>query len=426
MLVSQQTICKILNTKDFDFIVDNAIDSSYFIGCEKEFEFIKDHYNRYKSIPDVETFKSKFNNFDIIEVSEPDTYLLNKLREEHLAQTTIPIVKKTAELYKEDANKAVEYILSNLNNVQINYGIEGIDIIKNAEERLLELKDKQKNKDNWYFSFGLEELDELLGGIQRGEELITFFARPGIGKSWTLEKIAIAIWEQGGNVGFFSPEMAANTVGFRFDTLYKHFSNTSLSNAKSISGYEKYIKELSKNKTKFLVTSPIDFGKQATVSKLRSWIKSNKLDALIVDGIKYLSDERYKRGDNATTSLTNISEDLMTLSNELKIPVLVAIQSNRGGADQEKESPELENIRDSDGCAHNSTRVIAITNRDSIIGFHIKKNRYGQVGNKLLYNVDIDTGTYTYLPNDKSGLVSDELKVIENASKYVEDSGDVF
>ncbi len=116
----------------------------------------------------------------------------------------------------------------------------------------------------------------------------------------------------------------------------------------------------------------------------------------------------------------------MTLSNELKIPVLVAIQSNRGGADQEKESPELENIRDSDGCAHNSTRVIAITNRDSIIGFHIKKNRYGQVGNKLLYNVDIDTGTYTYLPNDKSGLVSDELKVIENASKYVEDSGDVF
>ncbi len=207
MLVSQQTICKILNTKDFDFIVDNAIDSSYFIGCEKEFEFIKNHYDRYKSIPDIETFKSKFNNFDIIDVSEPDTYLLNKLREEHLAQTTIPIVKKTAELYKEDANKAVEYILSNLNNVQINYGIEGIDIIKNAEERLLELKDKQKNKENWYFSFGLEELDELLGGIQRGEELITFFARPGIGKSWTLEKIAIAIWEQGGNVGFFSPEI---------------------------------------------------------------------------------------------------------------------------------------------------------------------------------------------------------------------------
>ena len=68
MLVSQQTICKILNTKDFDFIVDNAIDSSYFIGCKKEFEFIKNHYDRYKSIPDIETFKSKFNIFYIIDV----------------------------------------------------------------------------------------------------------------------------------------------------------------------------------------------------------------------------------------------------------------------------------------------------------------------------------------------------------------------
>lgn len=426
MLVSQQTICKILNTKDFDFIVDNAIDSSYFIGCEKEFEFIKNHYDKYRSIPDIATFKNKFENFNVTEVLEPNAYLLNKLREEHLAQTTIPIIKKTADLYKEDANKAVEYILSNLKNVQTNYGIEGFDIIKNAEDRLLELKDKQKNRENWYFSFGLSEVDELLGGIQRGEELITFFARPGIGKSWTLEKIAIAIWEQGGNVGFFSPEMAANTIGFRFDTLYKHFSNTSLSNAKTISGYEKYIGELKKKKTKFLVTSPIDFGKQATVSKLRSWIKSNKLDVLVVDGIKYLTDERYKRGDNATTSLTNIAEDLMTLSNELKIPVIVAIQSNRGGANQEKEAPDLEDIRDSDGISHNATRVIAITNKDNIIGFHIKKNRYGQVGNKLLYNVDIDTGTYTYLPNDNSGLVSDELKVIENANKYMEDSGDVF
>ena len=61
--------------------------------------------------------------------------------------------------------------------------------------------------------------------------------------------------------------------------------------------------------------------------------------------------KRYKKGDNKTISLINISEDLMALSIELGIPILVVVQSTRGGvknADSEG-TPELENIRDSDG-----------------------------------------------------------------------------
>ena len=58
-------------------------------------------------------------------------------------------------------------------------------------------------------------------------------------------------------------------------------------------------------------------------------MQKNKLDILGIDGITYLTDERYKKGDNRTTMLTNISEDLISLSIELKIPIIVVVQSNR-------------------------------------------------------------------------------------------------
>ena len=116
---------------------------------------------------------------------------------------------------------------------------------------------------------------------------------------------------------------------------------------------------------------------------------------LAIDGITYMTDERYKRGDNKTTQLTNISEDLMQLSCELRIPILVVVQSNRGGVD--KDTPDLEDIRDSDGISHNATKVISLRQKGDGLIMHIKKNRDGRVGDKICYLWDIDTGTFNYV-----------------------------
>ena len=125
----------------------------------------------------------------------------------------------------------------------------------------------------------------------------------------------------------------------------------------------------------------------------------NKLDVLAVDGITYLTDERYKRGDSKTISLTNISEDLMQLSVELKIPILVVVQSNRGGVkESENDTPDIENIRDSDGIAHNATKVLSLKRKgDDGLIIEIKKHRDGEFGGKLTYLCDIDTGKLQWL-----------------------------
>ena len=111
--------------------------------------------------------------------------------------------------------------------------------------------------------------------------------------------------------------MSADAIGYRFDTLHEHFSNSELFKGIPINDYKDYIDGLleCEHAGAFWVATPEDFGRKITISKLRNFIRQCELDALIIDGITYLSDER---GDNKTTSLTNISEDLMQLSCETK------------------------------------------------------------------------------------------------------------
>ena len=417
-MVQQQIINKILQEADDSIIHDNLLTREHFIGWEQEFDFIEEHKDKYGNIPDKETFKNKFPEFVMMEVNESDKYLVQTIQEEYLYSVSVPILQKFAELLKTDANEANEYLESQRHLLHPNYYIGGTDIVHESDSRKEEYRDRKNNQKDWYFESGFPELDEIIHGIQRGEELMVLFARLGQGKSWVLAKICAHIWKTGFNVGYVSPEMSANMVGFRFDTLIRNFSNKNLMYGRDESEYEEYLDDLKNRENKFVVATPIDFDRKITVSKLRNWVKQYKLDIIAVDGIKYLSDERGNKKDNLTTSLTNISEDLMELSMELKIPVIVVVQANRAGASgaDEDGTPELESIRDSDGIAHNASKVISLKQKaDGVLEMGIKKNRFGAMGGRLNYLWDIDTGEFTFSDSGKSSQRRTEHK--ENTNK---------
>lgn len=419
-MIELQAINKILQDKDFSFVINSALSKEYFTGYEAEFEFIRKHFEKYKNVPDKATFISAFPDFEFTDVKESTKYIVDKLRENHVYNAAVPIITKTVELFKEDSNRAVEYLRRNIDTIKTAYGVSGVDIIQDAMSRLQELEDKCNNRDNWFFKSGFPELDIVIGGIQRGEELIVVFARTNQGKSWIAEKMAVSVWEQGYNIGFFSPEMSAESIGYRFDTLFKNFSNSSLVYGEKVeSKYKSYINALSRNKAKFLVTTPNDFDRMPSVSKIRNWIIENQLNMVVIDGMSYLYDERYRKGDNTTTSLTNISEDLMSLSVELKVPIIAVVQANREAAGDDKTSaPSLETIRNSDGISHNASKVISLRNKAGTLELNIVKQRNGIVGNKLLYTWDIDTGKFTYIPSSKSGIADDSATAHQNKDAF--------
>ena len=156
---------------------------------------------------------------------------------------------------------------------------------------------------------------------------------------------------------------------------------------------------------------------------------AHALDAIAIDGITYMTDERYKKGDNKTTPLTNISEDLMSLSIELKIPILVVVQANRSGVvDAEKGgTPVLESIRDSDGISHNASKVLSIRqDKDGMLEIGIKKQRFGPVGGKLKYSWNIDKGIFDFVPSyDDDQAIDRTERQIKHERKNI-DKTDVF
>ena len=433
MIISVQVLSKVLQTGDNSIIEENSLTEDYFLGYKNEYNFIQQHVQEYGNVPDKVTFLANFPEFEIVDVAETDKYLVDTIREQYLFEQSAPVLKKMADLLTTDSNEAMAYLASHLDMLQPVRAFGGTDIVAKAKDRFDAFKERKSNPKEWFFETGFPELDDLINGVQRVEELFVIFARTNQGKSWILEKICAHIWGLGFNIGYFSPEMSANSVGFRFDTLTNHYANRALiTGGQEIDEdtYQSYTEGLKQHTNRFMVATPADFGNSVTVTKLKSWVRQYKLDLIAIDGITYISDERGKKGDNKTTSLTNISEDLMSLSVSLGIPVLLVVQANRSGVvgDEDEGIPELESIRDSDGISHNASKVISIRQKkNNVLELGVKKNRYGSVGGKLNYVWDINTGEFKFIPSTDDAEPKERTRQkVGDAKKKYRNSEDVF
>lgn len=424
-MVDVQILSKVLNTGNIEIIVHNGLDSNYFPNYTNEFKFIVDHYKQYNKVPDKETFLSQFPDFNIAQVTEADTYLLDKISEEYLYNKSVPILKKVEQLIQTDSRRAVEYLQQELPFLTSKLRLVAKDIVKDADERVQEL---EKRKDGKYFiTTGFRELDNALMGWQRGEDLVTIMGRTNEGKSWTLLKFLEEAWKAGYRVGLYSGEMSSIQMGFRFDTIYNNFSNTFLTKgSQDIESYKEYVKNL-KEKNSFFIITPEDMGGSCTVTKLEAFIQKYKLDILGVDQYSLMDDEEFKAGQQPLrVKYANISKGLFQLSCRYHIPILAAVQANRAAAVKDKktkvEGPKLEHISEADAIAHNSSRVIAMRQNEGNLEFEIVKNRIGGRNGKYLYRWLIDTGKFEYVPT----LANNDIKQIEQIKKQFRDKEDVF
>ena len=224
-MVELQIINRILADKNDSIIELNNITPDYFTDYPEEFEYIQEHKREYGNIPDVETFLAEFEDFEIIKVNESNEYLVKTFREEYLYKTAVPILVKMSDKLKVNSYDAVEYLKSNIDKLKIDGVTIGTDIISQANERLEVYKETRDNTESHFIPTGFKELDDVLGGFHKGEELVVIFARTGQGKTWVSVKMLEHMWKMNQRIGILEPEMSAIRTGYRFDTLHKHISN---------------------------------------------------------------------------------------------------------------------------------------------------------------------------------------------------------
>ena len=395
-MIELQVINKILNDGNLEFLKKNGFKGEDFIQFKDEINFILDFYKQYNKVPSRETFIDNFNDFEFIDTPESEDYLVDKFREENLYNEFLPILKKVADLMKDNSFDAYNFLKGRIPDLNVSLKNPAIGVMSTSILRADSLKKRAYEADHNFISTGLKSLDDIIFGWNKGEELATIVGRPGQGKSWLTLLFLVSAWKQGLTVGLYSGEMSEESVGYRIDTLLRHFSNQDLVRGTllDIKEYDKYIEEISKSKNEFFVLTPANLKRRATVSDLEDFIDTNKIDILGVDQFSLLQDERASKRSDTREELEHLSMDLFNLSTKKHIPILAVSQSNRMGAKNEKEkgTPDIENIYGSDSIAQNSTKILTLRQKDDKFEISIKKNRYGMSFKNLEFRWDIEHG----------------------------------
>ena len=422
-MIQLQVLNKIIQNRDPSLILLNNLNETFFSDYPDEFKYILNHYNQFGVIPDKETFIGKFNDFDFIQVNEPDAYLINELyNDRNRRELAVVFNKMRTLLMNNDINEATKLFKETSEKMSESVHLDSVDIFKDTS-RFQDYVERSQDFGKFYISTGFKELDEVLGGWDREDELATIVARTNQGKSWLLLKTALAAAEQGLKVGLYSGEMSVRKVGYRIDTLLGHISNSAMirGNLDIHNQYEKYIQDLKDGKVKgtIKVLTPDMISGPAGVTALRAFIEKEKLDMLCIDQHSLLEDDR--KAKNPVEKAANISRDLKNLQVMERIPIISVSQQNRNSTEN---GVDTTHIAQSDRIGQDSTVILNFEQDGKVLTMHILKSRDSVVGKKLQYAIDLDKGIFQYLPatNDANGGAgADQIR-----SEFCEDGEDVF
>lgn len=423
-MIQLQVLNYLLDTKDVPFISQNELNVGYFSEYPKEYLFIENHLKEYNSIPDKETFIAKFPDFPVIKVNEQADYLLSELQNDRNKRKLAGIFNNVRTLLmNNDIDKAIK-LFQDAQNIGNTQTVKCVDLIKDTS-RYDEYVAKTQDFNQYYVTTGFKELDDIIGGWDRNEELATIVARTNVGKSWVILKCAVEACKAGLNVGIYSGEMSESKVGYRFDTLLGHISNGALTHGseKIMIDYKKYIDELpSLVKGSLKVLTPSKINGLAGVNALRNFVERENLDILFVDQRSLLIDDR--RARNPVEIASNISMDLKTLQVMKKIPIITVSQQNRTINESGQDTTQ---IAQSDRIGQDST-IVLFLDRDksdkTIMKMTLGKSRDSENGVSLSYKVDLNRGEFVYIGSDLEDEQEDNSK--SSGDEFDNDGEDVF
>ena len=241
---------------------------------------------------------------------------------------------------------------------------------------------------------GFNDLDELLGGLQKSD-LIIVAGRPGMGKTSWLLSVGHNAAQAGARVAIFSMEMSNEQIVQRLIA-----SETGISSHKLRLGRLKdrewalFIEAVGRlgKLNVFLDDTPALTPLQMR-AKCRRLYSEAGLDLIMVDYLQ-LMNSGIGRNDNRVQEISYISRNLKQLARELNVPVLAAAQLSRAVEQRHDKRPQLSDLRESGSIEQDADVVMFIyrdevynenTERQNQADIIVAKHRHGPTGSVALF-----------------------------------------
>ena len=209
---------------------------------------------------------------------------------------------------------------------------------------------------------GYPELDDMLGGLQRGE-LIILAARPSMGKTALALNVAeniAAVNRQ--PVAVFSLEMSKQQLAERLLSSHSGVNGQKM-RRNMLNGEE--LHRLQESATA-LSDAPIYIDDTPSVSALELRAKARRLasqhniQCILIDYLQLMS---YPGAESRQVEVSSISRAVKALARELKVPVLCLSQLNRNPEGRESKRPMLSDLRES-GSIEQDADVVMMLHRE--------------------------------------------------------------
>lgn len=236
-----------------------------------------------------------------------------------------------------------------------------------------------------FVTTGFKSLDQKNGGFYNGQ-MIVIGARPSVGKSALMGKMAIAQAKQGNKIGIISLEMNNNEIAARLSSLDTDIEFWKI--FRTIAKDEELHKYFYEKVSKSLVQLPIFISDKTKVNMTDVKAKAMKLkatrgcDVLMIDYLQLLDSEGGSRYMNREQTVSQMSRGIKLLAKEMDIPVIVLCQLNR---DITKRSyadrfPRSSDLRES-GAIEQDADVVMFIHRDFMAGYEVDENNNTTVNN---------------------------------------------
>ena len=425
-MIQCQVLNAILDRKDTQLLSANNITQDFFSDYKDEYKYIVDHINKYNTVPDKETFLSKFPNFDIINVNEPNQSLIDALYSDKIFRTSVYNFNDIRDsLNSKDIQGLLHKYQRAYEQLSKTTSLTFTDIVSNTQERYDTYLDKCNNLSSYYVTTGFPELDKVIGGWDRKEDYVTIVAKSNTGKTFILLKSALCASIAGLRVGIYSGEMSANKVGYRIDTLATNISNYGIMHGdiNLRDSYKEALDELQKKcRAPIFVLTPKDIGGLADVNTLRAFISKAELDILFIDQHSLLEDVRGAK--DSVTKASNVSKDLKTLQSTTGIPLITVSQQNRTKLDEG--GKKTDTIAQTDRIGQDSTIVIFLEYDNNVLSMILSKSRDSAKDLTLKYAWDINFGKFIYMPESDDATGGDQCDDLKKHFDECDGEDDTF
>lgn len=211
-------------------------------------------------------------------------------------------------------------------------------------------------------STGLYDLDAMTGGLEGGD-MVILGARPSMGKTALVLKVALNVARKGGTVAIFSLEMSEKQLTRRFASMISGVSSSVLRKADMSADTYRRLADACEimYDLPILMDETSDINPLEMKGKIRRVKRDEGVSLVIVDYLQLMRGTR--KTENRVQEISDIARALKSIAKDLDVPLIALSQLNRSVESRENKRPQLADLRES-GSIEAEADLVAFLYRD--------------------------------------------------------------